>query len=184
MAVFNRILTALALVVAFAVPAFAEELTAEQQAALTERVESFDTAMRENDMQTVMGVVPPKVLEKIAAQSNLSVEDLLAAMQAQMDEIMGKVEIVSFGMNLDGVEYTTFDSGIVYGMIPTETVIDLGADAGGKMKATSQTLGLLDGDTWYLVRVDDPAQVAIIKELYPDFADVEFPAGTAVPVTE
>jgi hypothetical protein len=184
MTILNRALAALALLVALAVPAVAQDLTEAQQTALTERVESFDTAMRENDMQTVMGVVPPKVLEKIAAQSNLSVDDLLAAMQAQMDEIMGKVEIVSFGMELDGVEYTTFDSGIVYGMIPTETVIDLGADAGGKMKATSQTLGLLDGDTWYLVRIDDPAQVAIIKEIYPDFADVEFPAGTVEPVTE
>lgn len=184
MIILNRALAALALLVALAVPAVAQDLTEAQQTALTERVESFDTAMRENDMQTVMGVVPPKVLEKIAAQSNLSVDDLLAAMQAQMDEIMGKVEIVSFGMELDGVEYTTFDSGIVYGMIPTETVIDLGADAGGKMRATSKTLGLLDGDTWYLVRIDDPAQVAIIKEIYPDFADVEFPAGTVEPVTE
>ena len=184
MNIFNRLFAALALFGALTVPAFAEALTDTQQQALTERVESFDTAMRENDMQTVMGVVPPKVLEKIAAQSNMSVADLVTAMQTQMDEIMGKVEIVSFGMNLDGVAYESFDSGIVYGMIPTETVIDLGADAGGKMKATSQTLGLLDGDTWYLVRIDDPAQVAIIKEIYPEFADVEFPAGTVVPVTE
>lgn len=184
MAIFNRALAALALLLAFAAPAFAEELTAEQSAALAERVESFDTAMRENDMQEVMGVVPPKVLEKIAAQSGVSVDVLLAAMQEQMDEIMGNVEIVSFGMNLEGVEYTTFESGIVYGMIPTETVIDLGADAGGKMRAKSETLGLLDGDTWYLVRIDDPGQVAIIKEIYPEFADVEFPAGTVEPVTE
>lgn len=184
MAMLNRALAALALLLAFAVPAFAEALTAEQEAALTERVESFDTAMRENDMQEVMGVVPPKVLEKIAAQSGVSVDVLLAAMQEQMDEIMGNVEIVSFGMNLEGVEYTTFESGIVYGMIPTETVIDLGPDAGGKMRAKSQTLGLLDGDTWYLVRIDDPGQVAIIKEIYPEFADVEFPAGSVEPVTE
>ncbi len=184
MTIFNRALAALALILALAVPASAQDITAEQQQALDERVQSFDTAMRENDMQEVMGVVPPKVLERIAAQSGLSVDDLLAAMQAQMDEIMGTVEIVSFGMDLEGVEFTTFESGIVYGMIPTETVIDLGKDAGGKMRAKSDTLGLLDGDTWYLVRIDDPAQVAIIKEVYPEFADVEFPAGSVEPVTE
>jgi hypothetical protein len=184
MNIFNRLFAALALFGALTVPAFAEALTDTQQQALTERVESFDTAMRENDMQTVMGVVPPKVLEKIAAGAGMSVDDLLAAMQAQMDEVMGKVEIVSFGMELDGVEYTTFDSGVVYGMIPTETVIDLGKEAGGKMRAKSDTLGLLDGDTWYLVRIDDPQQVAIIKEVYPEFADVAFPAGTVEPVTE
>lgn len=180
----NRAVAALALFAALAVPAFAEELTPEQEQALTERVESFDAAMRENDMQTVMGVVPPKVLDKIAEQSGVSVDQLLAAMQDQMDEIMGRVEIVSFGMTLDDVEYTTLESGIVYGMIPTETVLDLGSDAGGKMRATSETLGLLDDGTWYLVRVDDPAQVAIIKEIYPEFADVEFPTGKVEPVTE
>jgi len=52
------------------------------------------------------------------------------------------------------------------------------------MRATSQTLGLLDGDTWYLVRIDDAAMAAIIKDVYPEFADVEFPAGTVEPVTE
>ncbi len=184
MTILNRILAATALLFALATPAFAQGLSAAQQQALSDRVESFDAAMKENDMQVVMGVVPPKVLDKIASQSGMSVDDLLAAMQAQMDEVMGKVEIVSFGMDLENADFVTLPSGMTYAMIPTETVIDLGADAGGKMKATSQTLGLLDDDTWYLVRIDDPAQVAIIKEIYPDFADVEFPAGTVEPVTE
>ena len=184
MRMVHRALAALALLLAIAAPALADDLTEAQQAALTERVESFDAAMRESDMQEVMGVVPPKVLDKIAAQSGLSVDDLLAAMQTQMDEIIGTVKIESFGMDLEGVEYTALDSGIVYGMIPTETVIDLGAEGGGKMRATSQTLGLLDGDTWYLVRIDDAAMAAIIKDVYPEFADVEFPAGTVEPVTE
>jgi hypothetical protein len=35
-----------------------------------------------------------------------------------------------------------------------------------------------------LPRVDDARQVAILKQVYPGFADVEFPAGTMESVTE
>lgn len=184
MTVSGRLIAALLLLLALGSGAFAQGVSSAQQDALAERVESFDVAMRENDMQTVMGMIPPKVLEKIAAASGMSVDILLAAMQEQIDQIMGTVEIVSFGMDLDEAEFVTLESGLIYALIPTETVIDLGADGGGKMRATSQTLGLLDDDTWYLVRTDDPAQVAIIKEVYPEFADVEFPAGSVEPVTE
>jgi hypothetical protein len=61
--------------------------------------------------------------------------------------------------------------------------MDLG-EAGGKIKATSSTLGLLDEETWYLVRVEDAQQVEILKEVYPAFADVEFPTGSMEPVAE
>ena len=179
----SRFFVALALILAVAVPAAAQDISPEQHQALADRIASFDTAMKESDMQTVMGVVPPRVLEKIAGNSGLSVADLLAAMQGEMDKIMGTVEIVSFGMELEAATFVTLPSGLVYAMIPTETVIDLGAN-GGKMKATSKTLGLLDGETWYLVRVDDPAQATMLKEIYPAFADVEFPPAVTEPVTE
>ena len=55
---------------------------------------------------------------------------------------------------------------------------------GGKYRAQSSTLGLLDGETWYLVRVEDPQQVALLKEIYPAFADVVFPTGSMEPVKE
>jgi hypothetical protein len=35
-----------------------------------------------------------------------------------------------------------------------------------------------------LVRVQDAPQVAILKEVYPAFADVAFPTGSMEPVTE
>ena len=183
MRMFTRILAAFALVLALAGAATAQGLTPEQQQALSDRVASFDTAMKANDMKSVMGVVPPKVLDKIAATYNVTIDELLVAMQQQMDEAMKSVTIVSFGMDLPAAEYITLADGTTYAMIPTETVIDLGAN-GGKMKATSKTLGLLDGETWYLVRVDDPAQATMLKEIYPAFADVEFPPAVTEPVTE
>jgi hypothetical protein len=130
-----------------------------------------------------MGVVPPKVLEKIAAKYNVTAEQLVQATQQQFDETMKTVEIVSFGMEIDSAEIIALADGTPYALIPTETVMDLG-DNGGKIRAKSSTLGLLDGTTWYLVRVEDAQQVAVLKEVYPAFADVVFPTGSMEPVTE
>jgi hypothetical protein len=183
MAMFNRLVVALGLVLALTLPGLAQALDAAQQAALAARIESFDAAMRSNDMAGVLGVVPPKMFEKIAAASNLTTDQLVAATQEQLNEAMKNVTLVSFGMDLEAAQFAALADGSPYALIPTETVMDLG-EAGGKYRATSHTLGLLDDETWYLVRVEDPQQLALLKEVYPGFADVEFPTGSMEPVAE
>jgi len=180
---FKHLFAAIAVVAALAAPAFAAEFTDEQLEGLAARIESFDAAMKASDMSEVMDVVPPKVLDKIAANFNVTTEQLIEATQQQMDQVMKDVEIVSFGMDLEAAEFFETPDGTAYALIPTETVMDLGG-AGGKVKATSSTLGLFDEETWYLVRVEDAQQVAILKEVYPAFADVAFPTGSMEPVTE
>ena len=181
---FVRIAAALTLLLALAVPAFAQEVSPEQQQALVDRVESFHAAMTANDVRGLMGAVAPKVLDKIAEAYSVTTEQMLDAMQQQMDETLKSVTIVSFGMDLENIEFVTLADGTTYAMIPTETVVDLGAAAGGKVRAKSSTLGLFDGGTWYLMRVTDPQQTAIVKEIYPALADVEFPPDTTEPVTD
>jgi PBP1b-binding outer membrane lipoprotein LpoB len=183
MQMLNRILAAAFLAFTLVGSAFAAELTAEQQSGLTARVESFDAAMKANNMVEIMGVVPPKVLEAIATKFGVTTEQLVEATQQQFDEAMKTVKLESFSMDLATAEIAALADGTPYALIPTETVMDLGAEM-GKMKATSSTLGLLDGTTWYLVRVEDAQQVAILKEVYPAFADVVFPTGSMEPVTE
>lgn len=181
---FKRLFAAAAVVVALAAPVFAAEFTDEQLEGLAARIESFDAAMKASDMSQVMDVVPPKVLDKIAAGFHVTTEQLIEATQQQMDQVLKDVKIVSFGMDLDAAEFLETADGTPYALIPTETVIDMGEQAGGKTKASSSTLGLFDEETWYLVRVEDAQQVAILKEVYPAFADVEFPTGSMEPVTE
>lgn len=176
-----RIIIGLALTLLVAVPGFAQSLPPAQQQALTERIDTFGAAVRANDIDAVMGVVPPKVIEQLAAQFGLSVEQLIAEMQKQIDEVMTDVTIESFGMNTKKVDFVT-QSGLTYGLIPTESVIDLGP--AGKLRSTTTTLALLEDDSWYLVRIDNAQQIDVIKQVYPMLADVQFPAGTSEPVTE
>lgn len=183
MALINRIVAAFALVLALAAPVVAQEISAATQQALADRVASFDAAMKANDMKTVMGALPPQVLAKVASMFSVTEEQLLEAMQQQIDEAMKTVTIVSYGMDVENAEFVTTPEGFTYAFVPTETVIDLG-EKGGKMRATSSTLAVLDGETWYLARVDDPQQADIVKEIYPALADVEFPAATTETVEE
>lgn len=184
MTLVARLAATLAILLAFAAPALGQEVSEAQKQALGDRIASFDTAMRANDVAGIMSVVPPPVLEKIAATYGASVEQVIEATQQQMDQIMADVTFESFSMDLAAAEYTTLPDGTIYALVPTETVIDLGKEYGGKMRAKSSTLALLDGETWYLIRVDDAQQVQMLKEVYPALVGIEFPQGTTEAVTE
>ena len=154
MALFNRVLAVAALLLAFTGASFAVELTPAQYESLTTRILSFDAAMKAKSVPDIMGVVPPKVLDKIASNFNVSSAELVAATQQQFDEAMKSVEIISFGMDIDNAEIMALADGTPYALIPTETVMARGA-AGGKLRARSSTLGLPDGEACSLVPVAD-----------------------------
>src|SRR5690349_6905714 len=131
MRLLARFTASLALVLAHAAPAWAQ-ISAEQRAALSARIESFNAAVKGNDMAGVMTALPPKLLEKIASTYGVTTEQLLEAMQAEVATALAGVEIVSFGMDLGAAEFVTQADGTTYALIPTETVVNMG-EAGGKM---------------------------------------------------
>jgi hypothetical protein len=47
-----------------------------------------------------------------------------------------------------------------------------------RFRVDTQTLAIEDGGEWYLIRVEDAPQQALLREVYPEFVGVEFPAGT------
>ncbi|MHB1101529.1 MAG: hypothetical protein ACYC0C_01850 [Devosia sp.] len=166
----------LAAVLLLPVSVGARQLTEAEKASLVEAVTAFDTAMQEADIEGIVGVVPPKVFEHIAAQGGLETEALIASVIEQTREVMASITFDSFGMNMSAASYKEAADGTPYVLIPTETVVDLVES--GKIRAASDTLAMLDEGLWYLIRTDDASTLAIIKEIYPTYAAVEFPAGT------
>ncbi len=172
----RRLLVAFLLLFSFALPCFAAGINEDERAALAVRIESFGEAMRDSDMDAVLGVVPPQMLEAVAAQFGVTVEALIEATQTEIDRAMAQVELVSYGMSLDQAEFATLPDGMTYALIPTETVMDL-AEEGGWVRSQTTTVALLEEGTWYLVRIDDEQQVAILRQVYPGFVEVTFPQG-------
>ena len=177
--ILSAFLTVLLLTLA---PAVAREFTDDEKADLAVAVADFNTAMTDQDWATVMAIVPPKVLEKFAADAGITKEQLLEQMSALMEQSLEQVTIDSFGMDLEQATYAETGDGTPYALIPTETVVDLGEQ--GKIRASSQTLGMYDEGEWYLVRTEDAATLAALKAIYPSYADLEVQPGTTEPVTE
>ena len=168
-------LAAVALVLA-PMPGFARSLEDKEKAALAQTVSDFDEAMRNNNFERIVQTIPPKVLSHIAGKAGVSADEVSKAMVSLMAQMLAETKIESFGMDLAAAEYKEQSDGVPYALIPTTTV--LSAEAVGRVKSQSHTLGLLDDGKWYLVRVSDAAQVAIVREVYPGFATTDFPAGS------
>ena len=154
----------------------ARAVTAEETVALTAAIARFDNAMRESRYADVIEVIPPRIIGAIAAKAGATQEQLRKSMLEQIDKAMAVVKIVSFGMDLKTGRHAELPDGTPYILIPTETRMQ--AEGVGNVRATSETLALLDDGKWYLLRVENPLHVAILRETYPEFAKVEFAKGT------
>jgi hypothetical protein len=167
---FHAALVALSLLVT---PAFADPIPEGDRAAIAERVQSFDAAFRGGDMAAVFDYMPTKILANLSAQSGISEDELKTLMKEQIDLAFQTVTIDEFGMDMDTATWaTTPDGSRGYAMIPTFTVMTI--EDAGTMRAEGDTLAFADEGKWFLVRVDDPAQVQMLSAAYPEFTGVVF----------
>nr|WP_210317074.1 hypothetical protein [Oryzicola mucosus] len=155
--------------------AVARPITPAERTALTDTVARFDAAMRGTDLEAIAQTVPPKVLDHIAKQANVTVEQLRTTLIDQIKTALAADTIDSFKMDLAEAEFLELPDGKPYVLIPTETVVKTES---GKMAVGGKTLAFMDGDSWYLVRVSEPQQVNILRAVYPEFATIEMPEGT------
>lgn len=151
-------------------------------AALEHRIESFDAAMRNGDYAAIVTVIPPPMLRHIADGANIAPDELKNALAREMAKVLETVTLVSFGMELDGAEHRELADGTPFLLVPTETVLE--AENLGKMKISSFTLAMLDAGDWYLLRTSDAAMVGILRQVYPQFTGIEFPADSTTPLGE
>jgi hypothetical protein len=172
----------LILLVAGLSPAAARPLTEAETTALADKVAAFDAAMRASDYETIIAVIPPRVLKHIADGAGAPVDELKVALVGQMKEIFASVTMLNFGMDVAAAEHLELSDGSPYVLIPTTTVME--AEGLGKMKVESRTLGMLDEGAWYLVRIGDAGMVGVLRQVYPQFAGVEFPAETITALEE
>jgi hypothetical protein len=147
-----------------------------ERSGLAGTVAKFDAAMRGADYAAVAETIPPKVLGFIANKGGMDVEKLREIVIEQMTKALAEVKIEAFSMDLANAEYRELQTGEPYALIPTETVMNTGET--GRFKAKSQTLAFIDDGKWYLLRVNEEQQVAIMRQVYPQFVGVEFDGGS------
>jgi hypothetical protein len=158
---------------AFSLSVHAKEFQSQELAALKDRIASFSAAFETLDIKVIIGVIPPKVKAYIRDQAKVTDAQLEEGMAAVLKKTMEQVKILSFKIEPDEATSHDITDGRTYLLLPTETVMSI--TEGEKIIVKSQTLAMLEGDTWYLVRINDAQQRMILGQVYPEFKGVEFP---------
>ncbi len=162
-------------------PVAAQEISQADRATLETRIAAFDTVMKQGRMGDTLDFIPPRLLDAIAKKFGVPASDFKASFSAQIAQMMKDVKFVSFGMDLSaGTAGLTPDKRRTYMLIPTETVVE--APGKGRFRSKTNTLAIREGGVWYLIRIDSPDQVVLLRETYPEFTAVEFPSGSMTPV--
>lgn len=160
-------------------PAGAQEVegfSSADRAKVEARVAQLDRSVSSGDLAAAIDVVPPRIFQIIAQRAGATEDELRTAIRQMVATQMQGVTVESYDMDLAAPPTRTPDGKRTYLLIPTTTVMAI--PGVGRVRSTTSTLALEDGGEWYLVRIDDANQVAILKELWPEFSPVEFPAGT------
>ena len=157
-------------------PALAE--TQADRDAIAANMDGLIAAISAGEIAKTFDTIPPKLLEAMAAQYGMTADQMREAASAASAAMMDSVKIESFEYDLDGATFGKTDAR-EYALVPTVMVMET---AGQKLKASNDTLAMQDDGQWYLLRVEDPAQVEILQSVYPDLADVEIKPGTMEPV--
>lgn len=150
-------------------------IDAAAKAALARTIETFDGAMREANVAHVFETMPARILELIATRAGLSVDALRAAMSEHMRSTLATVRFESFGFDMSKADYRRLPSGEPFVLIPTSTMI---LTNGERVRQTSTTLALPGDGKWYLLRISDDNQLALLHAAYPQFRNVEISLGT------
>ena len=132
--------------------------------------------MAASKFDAVLDFMPPKVASLFAKKMGMEPAAFRSQIVMQIQETMKLVKFESFGMEAGNMAFKEGAAGEPFALVPTRTVMIM--PDGQKVAATSHTLALLDGGKWYLARVEDATQVSMLREAYPEFANVEIPRGT------
>ena len=158
----------------------APPVTQADQAGIEASVAAFATAMDARRFDIIIDFIPPRVIDAVAVKMGASAADFKSQFAVRAAEALKVVKLVSFEMDMPAaVAGVTPGRRRAYMLIPSESVMEL--PTGRRLRSKSTTLALKDDDRWYLIRVEHPSQILLLRQVYPDFADVEFPQGSITP---
>ncbi|HEV2082849.1 MAG TPA: hypothetical protein VGR32_10410 [Brevundimonas sp.] len=167
---------AIGLMLGAAAPVLAQEVSADDRATVTARFETLHDEVVGGDMSAAMDMLPPGVIDAMAARYGVTPEQAREAAREVAAEVMSGVEIVDYRIDMDGAQaMRTPDGARTYLIVPLHMTMRL---QGMTVKATSPTLTFEVDDVWYMMNVDEAEQAAVLAEVYPEFRGVDFPKGT------
>jgi hypothetical protein len=171
-AIFRIIGAAIAFTLALAGASHARGLNDAEKASLSATVSDFNGAIKSANIDRISQTVPPRIFDLLAKKSNVDAAVIRETMLQLLKSAMDEAPFEAFSMDVQNAAFKETPQGEPYALIPTEVAI---AIDGKRFKVSTHTLALIDGETWYLVRVSEQQQIALLREAYPNFVAEEFP---------
>lgn len=154
----------------------ASEFTDQQKQALPDVLTSL-SALGLDDLDKSMDFMPRKMLRFLAGKAGLDEKDYQAKLVAQLKPVLSKIKLVASKFDLQNIAYKQCSDGTPYVLVPYEGVFDL-QDGKNVVKVKEYNIALIEDGSWRVIRINETAQLLLLREVYPEFVGVEFPSGS------
>ena len=142
------------------------------EASLKVRLDEFESIFESGKISKLFDFTPPKVLSSILGGSNVTRDQLDSQIDQVWEMTMQTVEINAFDIDRTARDVEFLTSGRPYKILPTSVAMKIKGN-GSEIISKSETLALIEDGKWYIVRLDEPSQVKIFMETYPEFDSVD-----------
>lgn len=159
-------LVALALLAGASV-AFAEVTETERQA-LGERIDAFVDHLEAGENAEMLEMMPPGLWAEMAERAGAPVDAVKDAVIGQMVVAMEDVSIEDMTHDMADADFGTTGAERDWATVPVTMTVVVGEES---MRVDSAIVGLVDEETWYLVRIDNRQQADLLHAAYPDLQD-------------
>jgi hypothetical protein len=166
---------AVSLTLALASASHGRALSDAEKTSLSTTVSDFNGAIKSANIDRISQTVPPRIFDLLAKKANIDAAVIRETMTRMLKSTMEEAPFEDFSMDVEHAAFKETPNGDPYALIPTKVSLNV---EGQRFKVSTHTLALLDGETWYLVRVSEDQQVMLLREAYPNFVAEKFPEST------
>ena len=157
-------------------PVASRSLQSVERTTLDTTVAEYQQAMDAKNFDHIVETIPPKILDLMASRVGAEAAALKPMIVDLMKRSLEQMSLEHYSMDQSTQVVMELPDGAPYVLIPTRTVFKASDELRVQLK--SHTLAIQDAGKWYLVRVAEAAHMAILQQVYPEFAGVEFPRGS------
>lgn len=141
---------------------------------LTNATNNYANALQSANFDAVLNAIPPRILEKLAAQSKVDQEQFRQIMVSQMKQLAQTYKVDSIAIGQAKKRAGEFDDGTPYYIIPIDFVIITNGTEKNQIKG--ELVAILDNNQWYFVRGDDATTLSTMSAAFPGFEKIKLTA--------
>lgn len=175
-----QIIIGFSILVSGTIAASARSATDEEIKLLTDATNNYANALQSSNFDAVLNAIPPRIIQKLAALSNVDQEQFRQVMVSQMKQLSETYKVDKITIGQSKKRAGEFEDGTPYYIIPTDFIITTNDNKKNQIKG--ELVAILDNNQWYFVRGDDATTLSTMSAAFPGFEKIKLSAPEVKPV--